>query len=928
MKQFAPPSLFSNPRLALWAGVLLLAACGAKSPETLIASGKEFSAKNDLASAIIQYKAALQLDLASSEARILLGKALVGTGDFSGAIVELTKALEEKAPPADVLPTLAKALVLSGGYRKLVNSYGDVQLDDGAAQAEFRTQLAMAWGELGDRAKAQAAVEAALRAMSTYGPANTLKARLLAGQGKFDEANTLVDQVLARNSKDHEAWSLRGELLNFYKRDSAGAEAAFRRAIAIENGYLPAHAAIIGLRLRQQDVTGAKAQADRLREASPNHPFVILVDAQLAYIDGRLARARELVQRLLQGFPDHEDALVLAGIVESQLGSTVQATTHLVKALQINPAQEPARLNLAEVEIRLGQHKKALETLKPLLAAPQPRVGAIALAGNAELMLGNAAAAEKHYLQAAKLDPSNPRLQTAALLSRLSTGDAVQALVELESLSKSSQDTYADEALFAARMKRREFDAALATLDGMAKKQPGKALHFELRSRVHLARRDLSSARQALEQALKLDPALYSAVASLTYIDLLENKPAQAMERVQAAVTADPRNSVALIALAEMKARNGAGVPEVKKLLADAIAASPLQVEQRLKLIEFTLRKRQYKDALAAAQDAIAALPGNLRVLEALGEAQTQAGNVEQAANTYRRLASVMPNSPGPYLRLAEIYKASGEREKSLTAINKALEIAPGLVEAQAALIDALSNSSQQRDALEYIRRIKQSSPNQPRGYALEALYHARRNDNEAAVTVLREGTGRTNSPDLAGKLYSQLLKMGRTGDAEKFGAGWIKQHPGDAAFEYLLSVSDIARGDLRAAEARLHRVVAAYPNNVLALNNLAWVLVQNGGKDAVSYAQRALDLAPDQPELMDTLALALAADKQVGAALDMQKRAIDLAPENHGLRLGLARLALQSGDKRLAREELQKLSQLGTAFAGQEEVKRLTQGL
>ena len=924
----ARPPLFFRPRLALWAGLLLLASCGAKTPEALIASGKEFSAKNDTASAIIQYKAALQLDLASTEARILLGKALVSTGDFTGAIVELTKALEDKAPPSAVLPTLAHAMVLSGGYRKLVTSHGNVKLEDKASEAEFKTHLATAWGHLGDRSKSQAAVEAALAAEPTHGPASILKARLLAGQGKFDEAVALVDQVLSKNEQFHEGWLLRGELLNAVKQDPAGAEAAFRQAIAIEKSYLPAHAAIIGMRLRQQDLAGAKTQAERLREAAPNHPYVVLVDAQLAYLDGQVARARELAQRLLQVYPDNEDALVLAGIVESQLGSTVQATTHLVKALQINPALEPARLNLAEVEARMGQHKKALETLKPLLAAAQPRAGAVALAANAELLLGNAAAAEKLYLQAAKLDPSNPRLQTAAVMSRLSTGDAAMALAELESLAKSNKETYADEALFAARMNRREFDAALASLDTMAKKQPGRASHLELRSRVHLARRDLPAARQSLEDALKLDPALYSAVASLTYIDLLENKPDQAMARVQAAVDANPRNSFALIALAEMKARNGAGVPEVKKLLVDAIAASPLQAEQRLKLIEFTLRKRQYKDALAAAQDAIAALPGNIGILEALGRAQTQAGNVEQAANTYRRLAAALPDSPVPYLRLAEIYKASGEREKSFVAINKALEVAPGLVEAQLALIDALSNSSQSRNALEYVRRIKQSFPNQSRGYSLEALYHARRKDNEAAVAALREGTTKTNSPELAGKLFSQLLKMGRTAEAEKFGASWIKQHPGDAAFEYLLSVSDIARGDLRSAEARLRRVVVAYPNNVMALNNMAWVLAQGGGKDAIFYAQRALDLAPDQPELMDTLAFALAADKQVGAALDMQKRATELAPENHGLRLGLARLALQSGDKRLAREELQKLSQLGTAFAAQEEVKKLMQGL
>jgi putative PEP-CTERM system TPR-repeat lipoprotein len=923
------PAPFSSAlRLGLVCAALLLAACDAKSPAALIASGKDFAAKRDYPAAIIQFKAALQLDLTSNEARVQLGKALLDSGDPTAATVELTRALEGKAPTNEVLPSLAAALVQSVSYKKLVTAYGETVLQDRQAQADLKTQVAMAWAALGDRARSEAAIAAALSAVPGHASASILNARMLAGQGKFDEAVALVDEVLSKEQANPEAWLLRGELLNFHKRDAKAAEAAFQRAIASRNGFIAAHSAVIALRLRQRDVDGAKAQAEKLRQVAPNHPHMVLVDAQLAYASGQHGRARELAQALLRVYPDHEDALVLAGAAESKLGSPVQASAHLNKVLNLSPGLDGARLNLAEVEIKLGQYTKALATLKPLLTSQPPLPGAFALAGDAELRLGNAVVAERHFTQAARLDPADVRLQTAAAVSRMSTGNAAQGLSELEAIAKASKETYADEALFAARVKRREFDAALQVLDGLERKASAKAAHHEMRGRVHLARKDFRAARGALEQALQLDPALYAAVASLAYLDLLENKAAQAMQRIQAVVAADPRNTVALVALAEMKARNGAPVVEVKKLFADAVAASPSDPEPRLKLIEFNLRKRQYKDALAAAQDALAALPGNVRILEAAAHAQTTAGNLEQAANTYRRLAAAIPDSAVPYLRLGEVYSVSGLRDQALAAISKALEIAPDLAEAQVALINALLSSGRPTSALEYAVRRKQAKPGQPSGYSLEALYHARRNDNNAALAALREGALRTNNSELAGKYFSLLLKTGRTADADRFGAGWIKQHPEDAAFEYLLSVADIARGDLRTAESRLRRVVAAYPNNVLALNNLAWVLVTSGRGGALPYAQRAVDLEPDRPELMDTLALALEADKQLGPALDMQKRAVEFAPDNHGLRLGLARLALASGDRSLARDELKRLQALGSTFPQQAAVEKLLHSL
>jgi FimV-like protein len=74
----------------------------------------------------------------------------------------------------------------------------------------------------------------------------------------------------------------------------------------------------------------------------------------------------------------------------------------------------------------------------------------------------------------------------------------------------------------------------------------------------------------------------------------------------------------------------------------------------------------------------------------------------------------------------------------------------------------------------------------------------------------------------------------------------------------------------------------------------------------------------------MDTLAMALAADKKLDQAVELQKKALAIAPDSPVLKLGLARMYVQAGQKAQARELLEPLSQLGDKFQDYAEVKSL----
>jgi Flp pilus assembly protein TadD len=164
----------------------------------------------------------------------------------------------------------------------------------------------------------------------------------------------------------------------------------------------------------------------------------------------------------------------------------------------------------------------------------------------------------------------------------------------------------------------------------------------------------------------------------------------------------------------------------------------------------------------------------------------------------------------------------------------------------------------------------------------------------------------------------------GRNADADRFAATWTKEQPKDAAFIFHLGTMAMGRKDYAGAEARYRQVLALAPDQPLALNNVAWLMVQQGKPGAVPLAEKAQKLQPEQASVMDTLAAALAAEDQLPKAIEWQRMAVAKAPNNPTYQLTLAKLLIKSGDKVAARGQLEQLGKLGDKFAAQAEVTQL----
>lgn len=910
--------------------VLMLGACSKDNPQTLMASGKAYAAKRDHKSAIIQYKAALQADGQLVGARLLLGQSLLESGDAASAVVELSKSLEQGQPPEQVMPLLAKALLDAGEPRKLITQYENTTLADPKATAALKTALAQAWQALGNVPKAKAARDEALKAQPDHGPALVLAARDQAAAGQINPALAAVTAVLQREPGLADGWQLKGQILATAKGDKAGAEQAFRKALEADPLFLAAHGSLITLALGNNDLPAAKAQIEAMRKLlPPNNGQLLFVEGLLAARENDLKKARDLASALLRTFPDNISVLQLAGVVEGRSGSLLAAETLLAKVLRIDPTQDQARRNLAQVYLLLGTPGKALETLKPLVAPGSRDSVALAVAAEALQQAGDMRGAETFYARASTISPDDESVQTAATLARLARGDTATAVVELTQLSKRSKGVYADMALISAHLQRMDTNAALLAIDTMAKKDLDNTSAPSLRGQVHMLRNDMPAARQAYEAALKINPRLYAATANLAVIDEREKKPADAQKRFETALAADPRNHLAAMALAELRLRQGAPFAEAAKILQDAIKASPQEAGPRLLLVNQLLQRKQFTEALAAARDAAVAVPSNPAVLDAVGVAQTLSGDMQQALSTFKQAANLDPSAAQPHVRMAELFINRGDTRSAQNALKRALESDPSLEPVHASVVDLALRDKRPKDAMDVARDLQTRYPQRAHGHLLEGLLAQRQKDNAAAAAAFSAGLkADPTSTSAAVRLYQTLMASGQQAQARSLATERLKTYPQDAVFEYQVAEEAMARSDFAETERMLRGMVERYPRQVLVLNNLAGVLLAQNKPGALSYAERAVAEQRNSPMILDTLAEALAAEKQFPRALEIQKQAVALAPENDNLRLNLAKLALRADDKTLARAELDKLSARGRLFPQQDEVARLKRSL
>lgn len=917
--------------------VALLAACGQRSEQELLASAQKRMEQKDPAGAAIELKNLLQQKPDNAQGRLLLGKALLEAGDFAGAEIELRRAADLGTPRDEVTPPLAQTLLYSGQSRKLISEFADQPLSDPKASSLLFQHLAMAHLAQGNVAEARAAAARAQQLAPESDTAAIVGARVRLAAGQADEALDALNELLLRSPKNARAMQLKAELL-LARGKADEAEPLLTEVLALEPNSFDARSLLVRLAFGRQQIDAAAKLVDGMPPAIAKQPRGRFLQAQLALAKNDAAKARDLALPLLKPMPNYVPLLRLAAGAHQQLGELAEAENLLNQAVKLASEDMGLRRQYASLLLQRRAPAKALDALRPQLDSGKADAETLLLAGKAQLMQGDYEAADRAFGAAAKLRPDDAKSQAALALSAIARDSAAPggpsrakadaALVQLRDLAAKDGSGNYDLMIVNALIRRQDLNGALAAIDKLAPKLKDSPVPGALQGRIHLMRKDTAAAQAAFEAAVKADAAYLPAVLGLVAIDLQAKRNDAALKRLEGFVAQQPHSAQGRLALAEMLLQTRAPMARVTEVLSTAVREEPNEAVLRLALIDHYLRLGNATAAATAAQEAAAAQPLNPDLLERLARTQLAAGDRAQAGKTYSRLTALAPARAYGWLGLAQLRFMDQDYAGAEREVKRALEAEPNSAIAQRLLLQLVLRQGRVDEALAGVRARQKKYPQEAFAYVLEADIELSRQHPDAAIALLRKAVALPQPGDSASRLMAQLLASKKRDEALAFESQWQSAHPEDLGFATSAADLLLARGELDGALVRYEALLKRAPDALPLINNVAWLRSKTGKAGARELAERGLELKPDYAPLRDTYATVLANEKAFDKAVSLQRQLIADQPNDHSFRFNLAQILIQSGDKAAAKIELDKLALLGPKFPRQKDVAALLKTL
>lgn len=903
----------------------LVACSKTQSAQALVSEARQFQQKGDYKAAVIQLKNALQKNPDDPEARYLLGVIYNQTGDAKSAEKELRRAMSLGLEPAKVLPALSSALLADNQFQRVLDE--TKQISGEKEPVEISISRGNAYLALGKSQEAKESFERALKNKPDFPAALIGLSKHSLTERNIDAAMQLAEQAVSKNPQDADAWLFKGDLLRAQGKIEP-ALAAYEQVLKLQPNNSSAHINKAFLEVSTGKFDAAKASIDAARKETPKSLMVLYTQALLDFRQDKPAVALESLQQVLRIAPEHMPSILLAGAVQYALGSMQQAQQHLKKYLGKNPGNLYARKLLASTLMKSRQTQDAIEVLSPALKDAQQDPQLFALAGELYMQAGDFAEATDYFAKASALAPKSAQLHSALGLSKLALGENDHAVAEMETaVGLDAKSPKAGILLVMTHLRLKEYDKALAAVKALEKEQPDNSLVQNLKGGVYLGKKDTAAARASFEKALAIQPTNFPATMNLVQLDLQDKKPDVAKKRLETILEKDKKNAQVMAALASLALSQGQP-KEATTWLERASSENPDALQPALMLAAHYLRTDEKQKALTLTKKLHGSNSNSPEVLDILAQAQFANGDKSGALDSYTRLATVKPDSAPAQFRIASLHMAMQNPSAASDALKKALALQPDYLDAQVAMASLEASKGNHEQAIAIARQIQKKNAKAPVGYELEGnLLMAQKKPDLAAKAYEQAFAINKNGP-LMVKLHASLGQAGKGKAADARLAQWLKEHPADIQTQMYQAGIYLAAKQNKAAIEQYQAVLQQNPKHVPALNNLAWLYQQEKDPRALEYAEKANQLVPDNPAILDTLGWMLVEQGNTTRGLPLLKKATTLAPEAAEIRYHFVLGLVKSGDKANARKELEQLLATGKAFAGIEEAKALLKQL
>jgi len=187
-------------------------------------------------------------------------------------------------------------------------------------------------------------------------------------------------------------------------------------------------------------------------------------------------------------------------------------------------------------------------------------------------------------------------------------------------------------------------------------------------------------------------------------------------------------------------------------------------------------------------------------------------------------------------------------------------------------------------------------------------LARAEKNLQDAQLgyeSLLAEG-----NRDALFRLVAFHTESGAPEQAGKLLSDWLAAHPDDAGAEIALATTALSSGDYGASQRSFEQALISDPDNVVVLNNLAYLYQQTKDSRARPTARKAWELAPNNPDVGDTYGWILFQEGDEFRGREVLVSAMELAPDNPLISFHAAQALAATGGTEQAIAALQRITQ------------------
>lgn len=684
------------------------------------------------------------------------------------------------------------------------------------------------------------------------------------------------------------------------KHDYARAILQFKNAIQVKPKSADAYYQLALAYLGAKDVPRAVGCLRKTLELNPKDTAAELKLAELAVATrdpAELQEAEKHTRQVLKDSPANADALDVLAQAEWQLGKREEAEKLLSQAFAQSPRDLRVSVGLAQIKMAKKDVAGAETILKKLVDANPKMADAAVILGRFYVATGNARDAEPQFERALNLAPQNGMALVSLAAIRWQAGktdDAEQLYKRAAALPDPQFQPV--HAIFLFRTGKR--DLAIAELEKIYKRNPSdRAARKRLVMAYETANR-ASDAEKVIAAALKKNPKDVDALLDESATYLRNGNATAAQTALMTALHFQPDSAQAHYLLANVD--QALGKPEMRRQeLVETLRLNPNLLPARLQLAELLISNKGAKDAHDLLNETPPAQKDDPAVLVHLNWAAIALGDRVDARKGIDRLLTA-DRQPEALVQDATLKIIEQNYAAARQSLEEALQKSPDNMDALTLMVQSYQVQKQMPAAVHWLREY---ATNKPRSAPVQfELGRVLASTGDTAGARMAFATAKTADPKLsaADLILAQLdLRDGKLDEARKTVSAVISQKPAEVSAHLLLGNVEQTARNYQAAIEQYRKAVELDEANVEALNDLAYALAEYGKQpdEALKFAEKAGELAPDNATVADTLGWVLYRKALYASAVPYLEHAVSQQPT--GLRkCHLALAYMKSGNE------------------------------